>query len=373
MKSVVNAKQFKSALSVVKGAIASKNPMAVFNNVLISVADGKMTLRGGGNDLSISRTIETAYGEDDRYLANAGELAYIFSTIPDVPVELDREGGMLTIRFDLAEFEMPTGDAKEYPVMPASGENEYVEIAAKDIRLMSQSVAYAVSTEPIRPMMQGVLFDVKPDYITFVASDTHKLAALTIPGDYGKEFKVIVPKLFAERMVSLLPDDEEAKIAFFSDGHKISVRTADGTLDGVAVRGNYPDYNRVMPDYTQGHVICRAEKQDLLCSLNRAGTAKGRTSGLVKLDLNANGSSFVGIDADYARKAVSKLTCEYDGPEMAIGVNCDYMKEIIKYSPTPTVEIYVSNATRPLVALPIWLHEGALLRTLLMPLQLIES
>lgn len=373
MKTTVNAKLFKDALATVLTAIASKNALAVFENVRIETDGSKMILRGGGSDISMSRTIETAQGEGNEvYLVNAFELNRILSTIPDVPLELDRDGMMLTLRFDLAEFEIPCMDANEYPLMPEI-EGDEITLLPESVRMANETVAYAVSTEPIRPMMTGVFVEIKPETVTFVATDTHKMAVLEVAFESGVEQSVIIPGGFFNKITKLIPKGSDVALTLKTDGNRISVKTDNGTLDGVAIKGNYPNFRRVMPDYTQGHMKLTAEKGDFTSSLTRANTAKSMASNLVRMELSPDGCSLVGQEIERGRKTKSKLPCEYDGHDFTIGINGDYAKEIVRACPTNKIEAYVCDPARPIVFVPENNPQGMSLTTILMPLQLIES
>ncbi|MDE6298233.1 MAG: DNA polymerase III subunit beta, partial [Muribaculaceae bacterium] len=259
--------------------------------------------------------------------------------------------------------EFPRGDKAEVDakelVIPAS-------VALKGI----EKTLYAVSQETIRPMMTGIYWDIHEGDITFVASDTHKLVRyINMQVDPGFDASFIMPAKPASILKGILPKDEqELKMTIGKKGARFEF--GGYTLTCRFIKGNYPNYNRVIPQ--SNPFVVTVDRETLLNAMRRVAIFASKASNLVKLDISQDGIKLAAQDLDYGTSAKENVMCEYKGNDMTIGFNSVFTIEILNNLGGETVLVKLSDPARPGIFEPLEQETNENIVTIQMPMQVIE-
>ena len=259
-------------------------------------------------------------------------------------------------------------DGNEFPQMEESGEEKFeMLIPAKEIPKSIDKTVFAAGTDTMRPIMMGILWDIKPDSIVFVASDTHKLVryinSSVAPGIEGS---FILPTKPASILSSILAkEDGDVKVAF--DSKSVSFETETYTLICRFINGKYPNYNAVIPQ--NNPYVITVDRQLLLNAIKRVGIF-ATDGGLVQLQFTDNNIFIKAQDVEYSTSAEECLSCEYSGENLSMGFNKDKIIEVLNNVVVDNVLIKISDPARPGLFLPVEQKENEDLLVLLMPMMI---
>ena len=133
--------------------------------------------------------------------------------ISEQPVTFDvsLDQNLVKISYQNGLFSLPIDNADEYPVAQPVGD------FAKTITLSNAILAeninrsiFATAQDELRPVMNGIYFDLTPECLAIVASDGHKLVRnkiFTVQSEQPASF--ILPKKPATLLKNLLQKNKE--------------------------------------------------------------------------------------------------------------------------------------------------------------------
>lgn len=374
MRFNIDGKLFQQQLQAVNKVINSKNALSILDNFLFELNDGRLRVTGSDQENIVSSCVEVMDPEGEGAIAvPAKTLLEITKEISNQPItfSLDENTNEIVISFLTGHFNFMGINANEYP----KGENmesEAIELTvpASVVKKGIEKTIYAVSLEPIRPMMTGIFWDIHEGDITFVASDTHKLVRY-INYEVSPEVKTsfIMPAKPASIIKGILDKDvESVKITIGRKGARFEF--GGYTLTCRFIKGNYPNYNRVIP--ASNPFTMQADRDTFLNAMRRVAIFASKASNLVKFDLSAVTMKLSAQDLDYGTSAEEKVMCEYEGNPMTIGFNATYTMEILSNLGGESVVVRLSDPARPGVFEPLEQEPNENIVTIQMPLQVIE-
>lgn len=373
MRFNVSGKTFQSQLQAVAKVINAKNALAILDNFLLRVEGDRLSITGSDQENILTAYMEITESECDGEIAvSAKRLLEVIKEISNQPLTFDINDATkeIDIRFLNGHFNFMGVDAAEYPVSRKAEEDQRTMIMpASVIQKGIDNTLFAVSTDTVRPIMTGIYWDLHEGDITFVSSDTHKLVRY-INRQYAPGFDAsfILPAKPANILRSIIgKDDADIKVIFDSKGAIFEI--GDYLLTCLFIKGNYPNYNRVIP--TDSPFELTVDRVSLLTALRRVSIFAAKSSSLVVLDLNSSGVRISSQDLDYSTSAEEHVSCSYEGNDMTIGFNGQFMIEILNNLHDDTVVIRLSDPARPGVYTPLQQPEGEDIVTIQMPMQVL--
>ena len=227
---------------------------------------------------------------------------------------------------------------------------------------------FATADDELRPVMNGIYFDITTEDITMVASDGHKLVrckTLAVKGNERAAF--ILPKKPATLLKNLLPKEQgsvtiefdERNAVFMLDSYRMVCRL---------IEGRYPNYNSVIPQNNPHKVT--VDRQQLIGALRRVSIFSSQASSLIKLRMQENQIVISAQDIDFSTSAEETQVCQYAGAAMSIGFKSTFLIDILNNISADEVVIELADPSRAGVIVPVEQEENEDLLMLLMPMML---
>ncbi|MDE7160742.1 MAG: DNA polymerase III subunit beta [Muribaculaceae bacterium] len=373
MKFNVPGKAFYQQLTAVSKVLNAKNALSILDNFLLSVEGNTLTITGSDAENVMSASLEVMDSDaDGRVALPAKRLLEVVKEISNQPLTLtvDEKSFKVDINYLSGEFTFMGVDPAEFPVTPPQAADTTLNVPAAVVTAGLENTLFAVSTEQIRPIMTGICWDVHPEDITFVSSDTHKLVRyVNSTFKPGSEVKFILPSKPAAILKGLI-DKEEGDISVRMDSKSAEFAFGPYTLNCRFIKGNYPNYNRVIPQDNPFTVT--VDRQGLLSAVRRVSLFASKASSLVRFNIGDEGIGLASQDLDYSTQASERVMCGYEGNPMTIGFNAQYMMEVLGNLKGDTIIIRLSDPARPGLFVPAEQNEGEDVVMLQMPMQVIE-
>lgn len=373
MKFNVEGKAFQQQLQAVSKVINSKNTLRILDNFLLRVEGGVLSITGSDSEnvLTVRMPISDFEGEG-AIAVPAKRLLDITKEIDNQPITfyINDETKEIDLRFLNGHFNFSGVDAAEYPEpRHLADDRRELNLPADMILKGISYTAFAVGTDLARPVMTGIFFDIHHDNLTFVSSDTHKLVRY-INSEKAPEMEAsfILPPKTASILRNLITkDDAEVGIKFDNKGGVFEF--GEYTLSTLFINGNYPNYNRVIPQDNPFALV--VDRGSLMSALRRVNLFAPKSSNLIVLNLETNNLLISAQDLDYGTSAEERVACEYEGNSMTVGFNGVFMVEILGNMTDDNIVLSLSDPARPGIYSALQPKEGESLITIQMPMQVL--
>ncbi len=371
MKFSISSTTFCNRLQTLNKVINSKNALSILECILFDLQDDVLNMTASDGDITLSTTVEVnSVSGTGKFAINAAQIINGLKEISDQPVaiSIDDNDYKVTINYQNGKCEFIGQNADDYPV--PQGVGELTQIISMNNEVLFKGIntsLFATADNELRPVMNGILFDITPESITFVASDGHKLVRnrnFTVNSDTTNSF--VLPKKPARTLKEILTKEEgEATVTF--DNNSAEIRITNYTLKCRLIEGNYPNYNSVIPKDNPYKI--RIDRQTLIGALRRVLVFASSTS-LVKIHVSNNTLVISAQDVDFSTNAEESIMCEYDGNPMNIGFKGTFLIDILNNLSSEEIMFELADPSRAGVIIPTEQEDNDDMLMLIMPMML---
>lgn len=372
MKFNVSSSQLFAQLQAVSRVIVPKNSLKILEDVLFDLSDGLLYLTASDGETTIRTCVEVQNAEGGGKVAFAGKL--LLETLKEFPEQ------PLSFEIDDANFSMNvTSENGTYSFVGING-NEYPEMPAEEVQVRSfqmqpnrlldaiSKTIFCTADDELRPVMNGIDFDLREDYMAMVATDAHRLVRLRHTDIKSAEhFSFILPKKPAALLRNVLAREEE--MVTIACGTK-NIRFTFGRTLVICrqIEGRYPNYDAVIPQNNSNKVV--VDRQTMVNACKRVAVFANTGTSLLRLALNNNMITISAQDIDFSTSAEETVPCSYEGMPMAIGFKAPFLIEMISSVSSSDVIFELADPSRAGLILPTEDVDNEQLLMLLMPMLL---
>ena len=372
MKFVVSSALLSSHLQTISRVINSKNTLPILDCFLLELKDNKLTITAADNEIRMETFVEVVDHEGEGSLAiNAKNLLDPLRELPDQPLTFDINDETLEvyIYYHNGKYNFIGLKGEDYP-QPKELKEDALSLNLDSQILLSgiNRTIFATADDELRPVMNGIYFDISTENLIFVASDGHKLvrvASTDVKADKNASF--ILPKKPASLLRSVLPREDGEVTLTFDDNHAV-IKLSKYSMLCRFVEGRYPNYNSVIPVDNPNKVTL--DRLNFLNAVKRVSVFSNPSSNLVKMQLSEDKILITAQDIDYLTAAEEVINCQYTGTAMSIGFKADFLADIINNIPSSEVIIELSDPSRAGIIVPVENEVNEEMLTLIMPMML---
>jgi len=371
MKFIVSSTGLFSHLQAISRVVNSKNSLPILDCFLLELTDGTLSITASDSETTLTTSIETnEYDGDGKFAVNSKTILDALKEIPEQPLTFEVNENMeIVVKYQNGKYSLMGQNADEYPQSPNLGSNAvHVTIGAPILMNGINRALFATADDELRPVMNGVYFDITTEDITFVASDGHKLVRnKTYKARGNEKAAFILPKKPATLLKNLLPKEMGDVQIDFDD------RNAVFTLENYSmtcrlIEGRYPNYNSVIPQNNPHKATI--DRAAFMSGLKRVSVFSSAASSLIKLRLDMNTIQISGQDIDFSTSAEETMMCQYEGAPMSIGFKSTFLIDILNNISSQEVVMELADPSRAGVIVPIEQDAEEDLLMLLMPMML---
>lgn len=371
MKFIVSSTGLFSRLQAISRVINSKNSLPILDCFLLELTDGTLSITASDSETTLSTFIEAnEYDADGRFAVNSKTILEALKEIPEQPLTFEVSESMeIVVKYQNGKYSLMGQNADEYPQSANLGSNAvHVSLGVEVLMNGINRSLFATADDELRPVMNGIYFDITTEDITFVASDGHKLVRnKTYKARGNEKAAFILPKKPATLLKNLLPKETGDVQIDFDD------RNAMFTLENYSmtcrlIEGRYPNYNSVIPQNNPHRATI--DRAAFVSGLKRVSVFSSAASSLIKLRLDMNTIQISGQDIDFSTSAEETLMCQYEGNQMSIGFKSTFLIDILNNISSQEVVMELADPSRAGVIVPVEQNEDEDLLMLLMPMML---
>ena len=370
MRFTVSSTALSNKLVALSKVINSKNALPILGDFVFDISGQTLTLTASDSENTMQTTVELtdADGEGRFAMGNHDLLEAVkgFSEQP-ITFDIDQQQNLAKISYQNGLFSLPVESADEFPIAQKVSEGANTIVISNQLLLdnINRSI-FATAQDELRPVMNGIYFDLTADCLAVVASDGHKLVRnkiFSIKSDQPASF--ILPKKPASLLKNLLgKDGGDVTIRF--DERNAEINYGDGTIQCRLIEGRYPNYNSVIPQNNPNEL--RVDRNGLQAALRRVQPFANDSSNLIRFHVEGSTLQLDAEDYDFSKTATERMTCEYNGQPMSIGFKGSSFIEILSNFSCSEVIIQLADPSRAGLVLPSEQPENQDVLMLMMPM-----
>ena len=370
MRFTISREKLQEGLTAVTATIPAKTTLPVLANILVETTERGIRLSGTDLDIAVSTEVAADVEAMGAITIPAKKLSEIARELPPSPVKIAAAGEQrVTLDCGRSHFKILGLPRDEFPSFPAVRFNESWRIRSGELQKLISHTSFAVSTEESRPILNGVLWELRPEMMRMVATNGHRLAKMELPikTAAAPSSDLIVPPKALEQVRRLFPEDEELEIAR-GENH-LGFRSPFTSVFTRLIEGPYPPYDQVIP--RDNNRIAVADRAALMSALRRMSVIASDQTHRIRLSFNSALVRF-SVQTPDLGEATDELPIRFDGDPLDIGFNANYLLEILRYIPTEEVKLTFKAPERAATLEPEGWSDPANYLCLVMPLRLLD-
>ncbi len=334
-------------LTATQGVVERKTTIPILSNFLFEAADNRLTITATDLDLSLRTSCAAKVKKEGACTIPARKLYDYVKLLPDGDISIKLlENHWVNIRSGRSNTKMVGMARANFPGLPAFPSAGVVKVPAQTLRSMIGRTIFAISNEESRYTLNGGLMVLKPESITLVATDGHRLAHIEKTGeqfDVSGENKTLIPKKAMSELYSLLSAkaDEVDFIDFAKDESTLFFRIGERLLTSRQLTGQFPNYEAVLPKENTKSIVVHGA--DLSTALQRVAQFADERSRAIRLKLDKNEIKISSSSTD-AGESEDSIEIAYTADPMTIGFNSEYLIDFLKASSAGDVRLEFKDA-----------------------------
>ncbi len=370
MRFTISREKLQEGLAAVGASVPAKTTLPVLANILVETTDNGIRLSGTDLDIAVSTEVAADVEAHGAITIPARKLTEIARELPPSPVKVAAAGEQrITLECGRSRFKLLGLPRDEFPSFPSVKFNESWRVKSAELQKLISHTSFAVSTEESRPILNGVLWEMRSDHMRMVATNGHRLAKMELPiqSTTAPRSDLIVPPKALDQIRRLYPAEEELEIAR-GENH-LAFRSPVTAIFTRLIEGPYPNYEQVIPK--DNDRIATIDKTSLISALKRMSVIASDQTHRIRLSFNSGILRF-SVQTPDLGEAQDELPVRYGGDSLDIGFNANYLLEILRYMPTEEVKMTFKAPERAATIEPDNWDDSARYLCLVMPLRLVD-
>jgi DNA polymerase-3 subunit beta len=372
MKFNVSSSKLFSQLQAVSRVINSKNALPILDDVLFELAGSELRLTASDGETTIRTTVEVEGAEGNGKVASAAKL--LLETLKEFSEQplaftIDENNYAVSMTSQNGTYSFVGVNGNEYPQMPGTeAEAQTIALPAAVLQSAIEKTIFCTADDDLRPVMNGIFFDIAADKVTMVATDAHRLVRYTNTSvQAGATASFILPKKPAGLLKNLLAKEEEdVKVTFGQKNARFEF--ADTIIVCRQIEGRFPNYNAVIPQGNNN--VVTVDRQTIINACKRVAVFANNGTAQLRLALSENSIKISAQDIDFSTSAEETISCDYNGNAMAIGFKAPFLIDLLNSISSADVQLKLADPARAGLILPVENEENEDVLMLLMPMLL---
>jgi DNA polymerase-3 subunit beta len=331
MEITVNKTDLLKELTATQGVVERKTTIPILSNFLFEAADNNLAITATDLDLSLRTSCPAKVKKEGSCTVPARKLYDYVKLLGEGEISIKLlENHWIQIRSGRSNTKMVGMAKANFPALPLFPAESAIKLPAQVLRNLIARTIFSISSEESRYTLNGALLVLKPESITMVATDGHRLAHVEHVNSkvgVGGEMKVLVPKKAMAELSSLLNAADIQSIEFAKDESTLFFRIGSRLLTSRQLTGQFPNYEAVLPRDNNKAVAVHCD--ELSAAIQRVAQFADERSNAIRMRVEQNELKVSSSNTEIGESEDS-IETSYTGDPMVIGFNSQYLLEFLK-------------------------------------------
>ena len=346
MKFSCEKQKLQEGISISNKAITGKTTMPILEGIYIKAFKNSLTLIGSDMDLSIETSVEADVIEEGTIVVDSKIFSEIIRKLPNSDVYIETlDNDIIQITCEKSIFNLVYMKAEDYPSLPEIKENISVEVPQDILKSMIRGTSFAVAQDETRPILQGILFEIKDKKLNLVALDGYRMAVRSEYLGSDDNIDVVIPGKTLNEVAKILEDAENLVKITFTDNH-ILFNLDKTKIVSRLLEGKFVNYVSLLPQ--EHKILVEVNRHDLQNCIERASLmSKDSNSNLIKLDFNED--NVIITSNSQLGKVREELNVNLQGGELQIAFNSRYILDVLKNIDGNEIYMEMTSSVSPCI------------------------
>ena len=362
----INRNELLPALQALSGIVDRRQTLPILSNLLFDIKAESFTITATDMEVELVVEVSAKLDQSTRLTLPAKKILDICRLSPDgAELEFNIKENKTLIKSGKSRFTLATLPAQEFPLVDVVDETVDFSVDQKKLTELLANTEFAMAQQDVRYYLNGLLLEISGDKLVAVATDGHRLAfdETKINASLSNVKQIIVPRKAVTELVKLLHSAKSEVNVSVSKNH-IQITTGSLSFTSKLIDGKFPDYKKVVPEPSSTATL--ADREALKNSLERVSILSNEKYRGVRIAFGKDALSLTAHNPE-KEEADEELAVEYQGEEMEIGFNVEYLKDALKTIKTKKVILSVLNPNSSCLILP---EKGSRCQYVVMPMKL---
>jgi DNA polymerase III subunit beta len=342
MKLTAEREKLLAPLQAVIGVVERRQTMPVLANVLLGVAEGKLSIAATDLEVELVAATEVTVQQPGDITVPGRKFLDILRALPEKSsVSMSTEGEKVVIRAARSRFTLSTLPAAEFPVIDDINAQQTVQIPRKELARLLEKTHFSMAQQDVRYYLNGMLLEIDGAMLRAVATDGHRLALCEAALDAKAKTsqQVIVPRKGVLELQRVLTDEGTAAVAIGTN--HVRAQIGDVRFTSKLIDGRFPEYSRVIPA-APGAAI-RADRDVLRQALQRTAILSNEKYRGIRINVRNNAITVQAHNPEQ-EEAEEEIEVSYTGDELEVGFNVNYLLDALAAIEGQEVELGLTDS-----------------------------
>jgi DNA polymerase-3 subunit beta len=353
MELVVRKNDLLRELQLFQGIVERKNTIPILANVLMEAKGDQVSFLATDLEVGLRSKCTAAVAKGGSLTLPAKKFYEIVKSLPETDIRIAEDKGGVKVAADRFDSRMQTLPREDFPTLPEAGATPTATLPRALLREMVAKTQFAITGEDTRYFLNGALFVLRPDSMSLVATDGHRLALVTTArenkGSPKDEVRAILPKKTLAELGRLLSDGDE-DIRYERGENHLFFDVGGRLLISRMIDGQFPAYERVIPKGNDKHI--EFERDRLTNAVKRVALLSNERSRAVKFQIDKGKVDVTSSSPDLG-EAKETLPVEYDGAPLQICFNAQYVLDFLAAVTSDVVSLDLKDEVSQAVMKPV--------------------
>jgi DNA polymerase III subunit beta len=356
MELVVRKTDLLRELQLFQGIVERKNTIPILANVLIEADGDQVRLLATDLEVGLRSRCAASVAKGGSLTLPAKKLYEIVKALPETDVRIQEDRHGVKVAADRFDSRMQTLPREDFPTMPEAGGTESASLPREVLRRMVTKTQFAITGEDTRYFLNGALFILRPDSMSLVSTDGHRLALITVPREgestavpAGEEVRVILPRKTLLELGRLLTEGD-GEIRYERGENHLFFEVGGRLLISRMIDGQFPAFERVIPRSNDKRV--EFDRERLTSAVRRVALLSNERSRAVKFQID-DGKVEIASSSPEFGEAKETLIVDYSGPPVTICFNAQYVLDFLGVVETDSVGLEFKDEMSQAVMKPV--------------------
>jgi DNA polymerase-3 subunit beta len=370
MELVVRKTDLLRELQLFQGIVERKNTIPILANVLLEATGEEVKLLATDLEVGLRSKCSASISKSGALTLPAKKLYEIVKALPETDVRIEQDKNGVKVAADRFDSRMQTLPREDFPTLPESSGTFNATLPRDVIKQMVSMTQFAITGEDTRYFLNGALFILRPDSMSLVSTDGHRLALVTVPrekttvkGD-GDEERVILPRKTLLELGRLIAEGD-GDIRYERGENHLFFDIGGRLLISRMIDGQFPAFERVIPKSNDKRV--EFDRDRLTSAVRRVALLSNERSRAVKFQIDSGKVEIASSSPEFG-EAKEILPVEYTGTAVTICFNAQYVVDFLAAVETDSVALDFKDEMSQAVMSPV-AAEGYSYTYVIMPMR----
>ncbi len=341
------------AIQTVQRAISSKPSTPIFSGIHLIADNNILELQAMDLNMAIACNIEAEVQEKGEIVVSAKHFSEIMRKLPgeNVTIIKNKEEKTITLQSEKSDFQLLIMNEDDYPKFPEFNADKQITLEDEKIKELIKKTIFACSNDEARPLFTGILVEIKDEKITFVGTNTHRLAIKSMDHSASQEMSVIIPSRVLGEIARNLTNELPQEVILSLLNNQIMVQIDKTIIISRLIEGKFPDYRRVIP--AAFNIKTLFNVKELVGAVERVSLFSSDSDySIIKISVG-NNEIVVSSSSPDVGKGRETIECQTEGDSINVAFNSKYIIDILKNITEEQATMELNTALSPACIKPI--------------------